>query len=1065
MSIPHPYVNSNWFTKFTFCWVNKVIGKDDWMERISKYEKLPDHCAADLHKKMDKILRKKDNTLRYSVMLGIMRFCLVDFLVSLLFKFIGDVLVISFAFLIRSLITDIQKTTNYLTYIKAGVIAPLNAISFVIQRYSVYRMEETVLFLVSLQCVLASRQGSMRYRIAKQTDKRVNTMNEVLSGMQAIKMLVWERHFISVIQTLRKKEIFKIFVSFMMRVFYKVIGLIMALEAPCFLMFPEALFFASECTASMKRVQIMLTELDHHGIGSEKKTEVLDEKDILSIQNLHTGWMNYGKKGKTENFLQNIEFQSGKKRLIGISGAVGSGKSTLLLAILGEINALRGKTSVTSSISYMPQESWLFHDTIRENILFGETYDEKRYREVLKACSLQKDIEAQAFGDLTLVGEKGFMLSGGQKARISLARAIYRKADLYLLDDPLSAVDRHVAKELMEECVLGFLKDKYVILVSHQVDCLKQVDILYEMSNGKLKEINRESVKSNDDEEKHVKDVELSSTENFIVEESREQGFSGLKTYIKILSHYLGKTWDDTITKLYPLFTIVCLIIVLDFARQATFFINVALCSVNFHNRMFKKIMTVPLRFFHTNPKGRILNRFARDLGFVDTLLGPLLDDCVTWFGATLFAIGLAISSVYLLSIPFLAILGCMIFIFLKITPYISQLKRLEAIERSPIFDHVDNTIHGLVSIRTFKRQKDFMKKFYEFSDTHTKVAFLLLNLYRFIQLAYGSLLVLFLFFATLACAYFAKYIHPAIAALALTYLNMFITPTQFAFRVLSDLESAMTSVERISEYTKLQSEDSIQKKKCIIPPHWPTSGGLVFNNLSYKYEESLPYVLHSVDLKIKSSQKIGIVGRTGAGKSSILSALFQLAQPEGEILFDHVNILKDVPLRKARSAISAIPQDPFLFSGSFRENLDPFEEYTDEEIWMSLNKVQMSDKLLSKYDQLESKVAEFGKNLSVGEKQLICLARALLKKSYVIVIDEGTANIDNHTDAVIQTVLRENFSECTMLVIAHRLNTIMDCDKIAVLDSGKVVEFGSASELLSKKGAFYDLVNVGLNK
>lgn len=414
------------------------------------------------------------------------------------------------------------------------------------------------------------------------------------------------------------------------------------------------------------------------------------------------------------------------------------------------------------------------------------------------------------------------MLSGGQKARISLARAIYRKADLYLLDDPLSAVDRHVAKELMEKCVLGFLKDKYVVLVSHQIDCLKQVDVLYEMTNGKLKEISRESVKSNEEEEQNVKDVELSSTESFIVEESREQGFSGLKTYIKyvrsgsiflftlslmlfivvyslkiwfdkILSHYLGKTWNDTITKLYPLFTIVFLIIALDFARQATFFINVALCSVNFHNRMFKKIMTVPLRFFHTNPKGRILNRFARDLGFVDTLLGPLLDDCVTWFGATLFAIGLAISSVYLLSIPFLAILGCMIFIFLKITPYISQLKRLEAIERSPIFDHVDNTIHGLVSIRTFKRQKDFMEKFYEYSDTHTRVAFLLLNLYRFIQLTYGSLLVLFLFFATLACAYFAKYIHPAIAALALTYLNMFITPTQFAFRVLSDLESAVS--------------------------------------------------------------------------------------------------------------------------------------------------------------------------------------------------------------------------------------------------------------------------------
>ncbi|CAD5112466.1 DgyrCDS1687 [Dimorphilus gyrociliatus] len=693
------------------------------------------------------------------------------------------------------------------------------------------------------------------------------------------------------------------------------------------------------------------------------------------INNFNFRWK-VNANGDKDYLLKAINFSIKREQLIGICGKVGSGKSTLLLNMLGEYSTSNGQISLPSKKSFAPQEPWIYNGTIRENILFGEDFNILKYKKVLHCCCLDKDLETFPLKDQTIVGENGLMLSGGQKSRLSLARSIYRDADIYLLDDPLSALDNRVAKQIMERCIHNYLKYKTVVLVTHQTQFLQDADIVYLIENSTCTEIQKNSLQDFHSENIPNPQMNINVNTNTIESERLNSGASTFKTYtdylksgnivIFLLSLFLFSLvflmkvlLDKTISilakepmnneLLSKVAILLCLMIILEIGKGFLFYINSGLASINLHNKMFAKVMSVAMRFFHINPKGRILNRFSRDMGFIDTELPRMIDFVMAIAGSMMFSICLAIYNVYFLMIPF---------------------------------------------------------------------------------------------------------------ALAITYVSTTTCAFQYALRQYTLVDGYMTSVERIKEYSLLRSEEDSDKKFPPVSDSWPSNGSLTIKNVFMRYDESLPYSLKNINVNILSGEKIGVVGRTGAGKSSLISALFRMCPVEGEIILDGVNILTDVNLQCSRSVISVIPQDPILFTGTYRSNLDPLDEYCDDDIWMSLKKVYLDKKVGNTAQQLNSTISECGRNLSVGERQLICLARALLKKCHLLIIDEATANVDNETDKCIQNILKCHFKDCTTITIAHRLSTIMDSDKIIVMDSGEVGEYGTVKELLRKEGMFFELVN-----
>ncbi|CAD5112467.1 DgyrCDS1688 [Dimorphilus gyrociliatus] len=782
---------------------------------------------------------------------------------------------------------------------------------------------------------------------------------------------------------------------------------------------------------------------------------------------------------KTENLSQpknvnynNLHFPLTKKPMfIGICGRVGSGKvvTTLLLNLLNELPHSFTRLSSRLKFSYSPQEPWLTNASIKENILFHEKFDAERYKSVLFACCLDKDLIDLPNGDKTLVGENGKRLSGGQRARISLARAVYRKATFYVFDDPLSAINEKVTKLIIQRCFLDFLKNKVIFLTTHQVHLLNEAHIIYEVIDGCCHIISKSDYNLGKELTENIQHLKIYQNEIFHEEEEMNSGFAGFKVYFNYFKtgSFLLLTmslllfgiffsiyiWIDKVLTQFAvenlnysmLMTVAIILItltIIEIGRLSTYYINIILCSVNLHKKMFQKILEIPFGFFHKNPKGRILNRFSRDLGFVDSLLVTLLEQITLWVGAIVFSVALAVYNIPLLFLPLSIFVISMLLLYRKLTPIGSEFKRLEAKQRTPIYEHIDNVIQGLIVIRCFQKQKTFLKKFYTASNNHTTIAIIQETYSKFLQQVYFAVTLLFYMCIAIACLKFSSYLNPTIA----------------------DFDNTMTSVERIQYYSSLKSEEDPDKKFPPVSDSWPSNGSLTIKNVFMRYDESLPYSLKNINVNILSGEKIGVVGRTGAGKSSLISALFRMCPVEGEIILDGVNILTDVNLQCSRSVISVIPQDPILFTGTYRSNLDPLDEYCDDDIWMSLKKVYLDKKVGNTAQQLNSTISECGRNLSVGERQLICLARALLKKCHLLIIDEATANVDNETDKCIQNILKCHFKDCTTITIAHRLSTIMDSDKIIVMDSGEVGEYGTVKELLRKEGMFFELVNSQAN-
>ncbi|CAG9107278.1 unnamed protein product [Plutella xylostella] len=1043
-----------------------------------------------------------------------------------------------------------------------------------------------VFAVIPFQIFLGTRTAAYRRQTAERSDERVRLMKEIVMGMEVIKMYTWEHPFRQIIDTVRREEIyaikrtsyirgitmsfimftsrFGIFITLLLYVtFIDRISVESVFFLTCYynimkqtmtLYFPQAIGQVAEMNVAVQRIrEYLLSEeckLTIHNIDEDaSKINIKDEPGASKIvknpvamkefaiefENASSRWIRQEK-----DDVKDINLQIPTSNLTTIIGAVGSGKSTLLHMILGELPCTSGSLKTEGTISYAGQEPWLFIGSVRQNILFGQPFVKQRYMDVCRVCALERDISLFPHGDKTIVGERGVSLSGGQRARVNLARAVYKEADIYLLDDPLSAVDTQVAKHIFERCIKRYLIGKTVVLVTHQLQFIKSVDKIVIMRQGKiltdgnyndvmaqdldiirLMEDNTREVKE-EDEATQIKNaasvIETSAAslhryrlstmlnassmaDQRQVAEAQTAGRVSGSVYTNYFyagaacpcvalvlitfvlaqccasagDFWLSKwsyvedqltgdnTMDDLLwaeqglqrshyTLIFGVITLATILIAL--IRSFMFFSLCMRSSIKLHDKMFDCISHSPMSFFHANSSGRILNRFSKDMGAVDELLPQAMMDC---FQIILNLIGVLIVILLVdltLIIPITAAL--IIFYILRVI-YIrttGAVKRLEGITRSPVFSHLNATVLGVATIRSFGTEQLLTQEFDRHQDLHSAAWYLFITSSRAFGYFLDVICLLFIICVTFSCLMKSD-AESSKVGLAITQSISLTGVFQWGMRQSAEMENQMTSVERVLEYTKLPQEDILRASGDKKPPSgWPSQGHIVFSEVTLKYARDGDPVLHKLDFEILSQAKIGIVGRTGAGKSSIIQALFRLAYLEGSIFIDGIDT-SSVGLHDLREKVSIIPQEPVLFSGTMRKNLDPFDEYSDEVLIRALEDVELKNEDEG-FGALYKQVSEGGTNFSVGERQLVCLARAIVRKNPILVLDEATANVDAQTDALIQTAIRVHFRSCTVLTIAHRLNTVIDSDKILVLDAGRLMEYDHPHILLRVRGGYF---------
>ncbi|XP_071477089.1 ATP-binding cassette sub-family C member 9-like [Diadema antillarum] len=815
-----------------------------------------------------------------------------------------------------------------------------------------------------------------------------------------------------------------------------------------------------------------------------------------------------------------------------IVGNVGSGKSSLLSAILGEMKTLHGDfqwNRSKCSVAYAAQKSWLLNASLKENVLFGNPYDERRYRNVLQACCLQADIDILPEGDETEIGEKGINLSGGQKQRVSVARAMYSPTNVVILDDPLSALDVHVGGHMFYKGIMDFLIEngRTVILVTHQLQYMEHAELVIYMKDGliarqgTMREIGRQDPEllaswnlaikaiteseaesdgeSSTEEERHILRRRVSMSKNEPKEaetmeskiHGREErirgstdiiyywhylqtfgqwaGFSILflgiiQTAVSMGSHFWLSAWSDAGSNLtsnaskeeayailngyLPVYAALSMSDVLFGLIWAAFLLVGCLrAGRKLHDSMLDRILHAPMRFFDITPIGRIMNRFSADVKILDeelsqNILRIVINVIISWY----FVIAV---------VPIVLVYVFVMKIYLQTS---RELNRLQSITRSPIFAFFSESLGGLPTIRAYSLNKQFMDTIIRKIEVGNVTFMYLQTSFRWLGIRLdmiGSVVV----FAAGLSSILASVLHPSasgasLAGLAIVYAVKVGTSLNWVVRFMSSTEMGMNAVERLKYYAEID----IEKYEGPAKPRdtWPELGIINYERVHARYAKELDPVLRGVTSQFSAGDKIGICGRTGSGKSSLALTLFRIIdQFKGKIRIDGVDI-GQLPLASLRSRLAIIPQDPVLFTGTIRFNLDPEEKRSDMELWEAINIAQMKPTVLSLEGGLDAEVSEGGGNFSVGQRQLFCLARAFLKKTRILVMDEATASIDYETDAILQEVVATAFRDRTVLTIAHRVATIMDSDQILVLDKGHVAETGPPGPLLAKEGGIF---------
>ncbi|CAF3349787.1 unnamed protein product [Rotaria socialis] len=981
----------------------------------------------------------------------------------------------------------------------------------------------TVLFLlVPVQLIFSRKFGQYRKTTMPCTDKRVQTINELINGCQIIKMYNWEKAIEHRVHESRRLEFSSILNSSRLRALnmgisfallplislatfggswlmnrhlsaaevFTTLAFFALLRAPVTIFLPTAIEKLSEARIAAKRIDAFM-QLNILSVTREKTNEN-DKKDYaIVMEDASFSWVN-------SPSLFNLNFQVARGMLVGVKGAVGAGKSSLLAAILGEINLISGKLRLSfDSIAYAPQSPWIFADTIRANILLGKKLDEERYKNVIQSCCLDTDlcIFGEA-GDLMMVGDKGVNLSGGQKARVSLARALYADVDLYLLDDPLSAVDPKVAKKIFDQCFgpRSLLKSKTRILITHQTHFLAEADHTIVLKNGYIDESQTTKLEVNEAYKVTEKIDSFQSTEvsgicqtevidlhSIVKNEASLNGAVNWNVWIRLFTspplRWFGfllliilmlvgealynatnrwlSIWSAKVPSIerssldaYIYLGLTLGTLVISLVRAVYFYYIILRGSNYFHNSMLTGILYTSLNFFASNPSGRILNRASKDQQVLDELLPFALLDGTQALLATLGAlviIGIINPWVLLILILLVPSFWWLRQFYLRTS---RQLKRLESATRSPIFALFSSSLDGLMTIRAFDVKEKFLHSFLERIDANHRAYFTLIAATRWFGLNLDLMTSALTLTTAILSVALRHQMNPAEAALSLAYCINLAAFFQWGVRQSAEAENFMTSAERIYEYGKLVSENDRDNNtnKVLIQPsdEWPVRGTIEFKDYTFRYRPELEPVLKNINLRIESQEKIGVIGRTGAGKSSLLQALFRFVDQSaitGNIYIDGIDI-DHVSLNHLRSRLSVIPQVPILFCATLRYNLDPFEKFSNEECLVALEAVQLKHLIRNHPDGLNMLLAESGSNLSAGECQLICVARAILKKSKILLIDEATANVDHATDKMIQDVIADKFRDRTVFTIAHRFNTIANSDRILMLQQGKVAYF-----------------------
>ncbi|KAM6898542.1 ATP-binding cassette sub-family C member 3 [Lycodopsis pacificus] len=1105
---------------------------------------------------------------------------------------------------------DAQRFMDLTTFLNLLWSAPLQiilALYFLWQNLgpSVLAGVAVMVMLIPLNAVIAMKTRAYQVEQMQHKDSRIKLMNEILNGIKVLKLYAWENSFKEKVLAIRQKELnvlrktaylgalstmawtsapflvalttFAVFVTVdennvldAERAFVS-LSLFNILRFPLN-MLPQVISSLVQASVSLKRIQRFLSH-------DELDPDSVDRKDTatgfsVTVVNGKFSWAK-----EDPPVLQNINVMVPQGSLLAVVGHVGCGKSSLISALLGEVEKLEGEVSIRGSVAYVPQQAWIQNATLRDNILFGKPYNEPKYCCVLEACALTPDLEVLPGGDMTEIGEKGINLSGGQRQRVSLARALYSDTDVYLLDDPLSAVDAHVAKHIFDNLIgpEGVLKGKTRILVTHGISFLPQVDNIMVMVEGRVSEMGsyQELLKQNGAFAEFLRNYALEdiveeeeATEDSIEEEELfpEDALSNhtdmvdnepvineaKRNFIRQISiisadaenpksrsvrrHACSqrkhsdqqeKKKPQEMKKLIQAETTetgrVKSKVYLEYAKAVGFLLSVFICFLygcqsaaaiganiwlsqwtndasrnqtkenvhmrvgvyaalgiaqgilvmissftlamgnigaarKLHSNLLTNKFHTPQSFFDTTPLGRIINRFSKDIYVIDEALPAT----VLMFLATFF-VSLSTMIVIVASTPiFAVVIAPLAFIYIFVQRFYvatsRQLKRLESVSRSPIYSHFSETVTGSSVVRAYGRHSAFVVMSDMKVDENQKSYYpgIVSNRWLGVRIEFiGNCMVLF---AAVFAVTGKESLNPGLVGLSVSYALQVTMSLNWMVRMTSDLESNIVAVERVKEYseTKMEAPWEVEDKKP--PPEWPMEGNVEFHDYSVRYREGLDLVLKNLTLSVKGGEKIGIVGRTGAGKSSMTLCLFRLLEAaSGEITIDGVKI-SELGLHDLRSRLTIIPQEPVLFSGTLKMNLDPFEKYSDEDVWRALKQSHLHKFVSNQPAKLDLECSEGGENLSVGQRQLVCLARALLRKTRILILDEATAAVDLETDDLIQSTIRTQFDDCTVFTIAHRLNTIMDYTRVLVLDKGQIAEFDTPANLLSQRGIFYGM-------
>ncbi|TPP55792.1 Cystic fibrosis transmembrane conductance regulator [Fasciola gigantica] len=1118
-----------------------------------------------------------------------------------------------------------------------------------------------LLLLLPLNVITARISKSFQEKMFETADSRIKMISEILGGIRVIKLYAWEPSFIKEVTRLRTQEIhylrsftfcqaisflwtcapflvaitsFGVYVSISnenvldaQKAFVS-LALFNILRFPLF-MFPSIASSLVQTFVSVRRINLFLrhTELNANSFSRENTPGI-----AAVIECGVFGW-----DPEDEPVLKNISIQFPEGQLTSVMGTVGSGKSSLLHALLGDMELFSGRVNINGTVAYVPQEPWIFNATLRDNILFSHPYDPVRYEQVISACGLQPDLLILPQGDLTEIGDKGINLSGGQKQRVSLARACYADADIYLLDDPLSAVDAHVGLHLLEHVLsrtTGLLASKTCILTTHSSKALPYSDRVALLINGQLSELGtyRQLLQSHTSRlsaflvdfvtanqgQGSVVDAGLHDHQNNAVELEKSEQLVNLETSLNdslnntfgshqainrkhssvklalsrshsirsslssnpsemltgpeahvLLSLHEGDTNENALEDKKPVnqptnpnqlmqpeksnvgrvkwhvFRIYlrnvglfyCLLILIlypmtsiaqfgtslwlaDWSEDAKNQVNITKiirnqpdilhnlsaypdlqedlnalysqrnyrlgvygalgfiqvitslasilvfalghldCARKLHALLLNGILHAPAGFFDSVPAGRIINRFSQDVATVDVPLVTSMRSALM----TLLQSSLTLCMACAVNPWSIIPIFCLTVLYLLLQNiYVSnsrQLRRIESVSRSPVFSHFSETLNGVNCIRAYGLTEQYAQIIDHRLDTNNSAIYASNLAQRWLAVLLESIGNFVVLFVALFAVSSRGQLSAGFTGLVISYALSLNQSLNWLVRMMADLENDIVCVERIDEYSRIEPEAAWEIPEKKPGDKWP-QGKIEFINYGTRYRPDLDLVLQSISVTVNCGERIGIVGRTGSGKSSLVMGLFRMIEAsEGQIQIDGIDIAQ-LGLHDLRSRLTLIPQDPILFSGTLRFNLDPFSEHSDSELWegLELSHLKSFVREASGGRGLDMIISESGSNISMGQRQLICLARALLRRTRILVLDEATAAMDPITDGLIQTTIRTSFSHCTVVTIAHRLNTILDYDRVIVLHAGRIVEVGNPRELLQNiDGSFYAL-------